>query len=235
MAAEICEIAAAGERSDPRAGYGASASPARARSHAAHELVERTLVRKWWAGRLRPVTPSRGGAASLEEALGAWGRPTDRTEHFMQLRHHGLPPVHVAWSVRLDGSGFVFGAACRPSVGDAAKAALRELRQMVFGLGIAARRARNGRPLPKADLARLRRARKLDPRHRALLDPAHSDAEATNAPLTDDAEDIVARFGAAGLAITIADITPIGSSMHVFEAAAVAAGPLAEDDPYFAE
>lgn len=131
---------------------------ARVEERAGLELIERWVARRWWSGALPPFEPDPATAGAFSEAQARWPRLAPRRTKLVLLAKEDMPPVGVAWSAETGERGLCFGVACRRSGLEAARAALRELYQMEFGLDVARHRAAHGAPLTGTDRAVLERA-----------------------------------------------------------------------------
>ena len=131
---------------------------ARVEERARLELIERWVAGRWWSGALPPFEPEPVTARAFVEAQARWPRLAPRRTELVLLAHGDMPPVAVAWSAETVERGLCFGLACRMSGPEAARAALRELYQMEFGLDVARHRAAHGTALTGTDRVVLERA-----------------------------------------------------------------------------
>lgn len=161
--AEIVALVAGPETRMTKGGeFGVAAGPGRDLSlaRAVLETVERVSVRLWWAGRGGALASAEVGAA-LADAAKTWKRGAGRSWRAVDISLCGLPPVFVVVSAAADGRELCFGAACRTSRVRAARAALKELCQMEFGLELAQRRRDRGLTLAPGEAALLERAKAM--------------------------------------------------------------------------
>lgn len=165
--AELCERQALAQRRDsalpPGAVMGSAAGPDRAfaRHHALLEAVERHAAARWWAGRTLPRPPPPAARAALARTMQRHTRRRGRGTKLIDITGAEGVPVLVAWSTAEAGRDLCFGLAARPTAVAAAEAALIEVFQMEFALGLARRRVAAGLALPAGDGRLLRRADSL--------------------------------------------------------------------------
>lgn len=229
--AEIAERLALAGRSagGDRAPLGlkaAAAGPTRAfaEDRALLELVERHAARLWWSGGTAPLAPDPRARARFERCRRRHGRRDGRRARLIAIADRPAP-VLVAWSCARDGRALAFGLACRPDPAEAAEAALMELWQMEFGLGLARRRAARGLALPPGEARMLARAAALDRlRLRSLLVPRRPSRPRPR-PLT--ARPTPAGLARYGLRIRLRPVSgPDGTGFAISEAVLVG-GPRA--------
>lgn len=127
------------------------------------ELVERDAAALWWiGGRRARLLAAEQLAAAGADALLSTLRQGGSARHtwFLDLTTDLQVPCVAALSVDRAGTGLAIGLAARPSVADAAKAALLELCQMELAGVLASHKEREGgsEALSDADRRHLRRA-----------------------------------------------------------------------------
>jgi hypothetical protein len=126
------------------------------------EGVERFLCRFWWSGHLPAAKPCDEAERSGAHWLAAWRGSRSRETALLTLAGPDLPQVLVAVSWSQAGRDLCFGMAARPTPSAAARAAVRELLQMEFGLAVTRYRAAHGIVLSEREAAALDRAAELE-------------------------------------------------------------------------
>lgn len=119
-------------------GCGAGPGPLQAALHGVLELIERDAVCLWWRGGVRArVLPPNPGSAALAQLRGA---AAARHTWLLDITSDIGVPVVAAASCDDDGFGLCVGHAARPSVAEAADAALMEMAQMELAYQLAERK-----------------------------------------------------------------------------------------------
>lgn len=129
-----------------------------AEERAVLEAIERLAGRLWWSGRLASSAPSLSVRFTARTWLGRWQRRTPRQTEILELPLTRCARVAVAVSSGGDGRDICIGLAARRTGAAAARAAIKELLQMEFGLQVIRYRARHGITLSGREKAVLERA-----------------------------------------------------------------------------
>ena len=142
-------------------GVAAGTTPDMALSNAILEAVERHSSLTWWFGGMPGNVPSQAAQAGFESLLVDWVRDTDRRSGLLDITTSCGIPGFVAWSCEEDGRGLCFGTACRLDELKAVRAAVRELLQMEFGLGLVRYKRKHGATLTRKERMILARTKRL--------------------------------------------------------------------------
>ena len=172
---------------------GSAAGPSRdaAALHGLLELIERDATSLWWRGGQLPrsIPPQHEACAVAEDVLRQLrlGATTQRRTWLLDITTDIGVPCVTAVSCRVDGSGFAFGLAARPTLQAAARSAIVEMCQLELADAVvAAKRSERGdEALNAQDRIHLRRAA-IDTDQCNLLQPvdeyaAHLPFHATEA------------------------------------------------------
>lgn len=147
----------AGSRVSAR-GSASGATAHSAEERAVLEAIERLAGRLWWSGRLVSSAPGRSVRFAARNWLGRWQRRNPRQTEILELPLTRYARVAVAVSSGRDGRDICIGLAARRAGAAAARAAVKELLQMEFGLQVIRYRARHGITLFEREKAVLERA-----------------------------------------------------------------------------
>lgn len=129
-----------------------------AEERAVLEAIERLAGRLWWSGRLASSAPSPSVRVAARNRLGRWQRRTPRQTEILELPLTRYARIAVAVSSGGDGRDICIGLAARRAGAAAARAAVKELLQMEFGLQVIRYRNRHGITLSGREEAVLERA-----------------------------------------------------------------------------
>ncbi len=191
-------------------GCGAGRERLDATLHGLLELIERDAVALWWRGGRRPrLVPSGIGAERL--ALLRQGPSQRRTWLLDVTSDLGVPTV-VAASCQDDGFGFCCGHAARPTMAQAADAAMMELAQLELACRLAStkRTVRGDTALNDTDRRHIRRFTQIAVPSTLALHPTAPPAPPDDLPV-DDLFALLAslrqRLAKAGLAPCAVDLT----------------------------
>ncbi len=156
-------------------GSAAGSSWERAALHGLLELIERDAASLWWRGgrRGRAIPPEHDAyTKTLLHQLRAGASAPRRTWLLDITTDIGLPSI-VAVSCRLDGFGFAFGLAARPTLAAAIRSATLELCQLELAYAVVeAKRSERGQAgLNAKDHIHLQRASAINADRCMLLQP----------------------------------------------------------------
>lgn len=185
------------------------------------EWVERDAAALWWhAGRpARLVALETLEEAGLLAMIAATrqGCATRRTWMLDITSDLGVPCIACV-SVMADGRGFAHGAAARPTLAAAARAAFVELCQMEVAWHLMAlKRAAGRQPSSPADLRHQTRFDTIDVGALSMLTPRRPPALPATAAAACDLADLVRRLTAAGHAPLAVDLSEPAIGLPVFK------------------
>lgn len=145
----------------PILGSAAGVDKTQVHRRARHEAIERRFARAWWRGEWPAKTPAKGTKIAFDNMAAHWRHPDAPTVHLISISPCHGPDVCVAWSCDAEQRSLCFGMAARADGPSAATAALKEVTQMEFGLGIIRYRQQSGIQLTRLERIKLARARRL--------------------------------------------------------------------------
>ncbi|MEM7544678.1 MAG: YcaO-like family protein [Pseudomonadota bacterium] len=197
--------------------------------NAIEELIERWLVGRWWQGAIPAQTPDPLLLRRFDQCSRDWSCTDRRQRGLAALTASALPTVMVAWSCNHEHRAIAFGAACRIDPSAATRAALRELCQMEFSLGLILTKAARGERLTKRETASVNRAQNL------ILDdvtlPSRGTGQSAPHGIGDGtmcgSDDLLDGLKAAGLAADVASARSARADRHV-----AIARPVAKQIPF---
>jgi ribosomal protein S12 methylthiotransferase accessory factor len=195
------------------------------------EWVERDACAHWWFG---VRAPRHIALETLDEAglpdlvRGLRGGRRERSSWFLDITSEWDIPCVAAVSFDADGKGFVHGAAARPSLGAAARAAYLEMCQMEVAWHLIATKIAAGRQdsLSPADRRHLARFGAVVADDWPIVRPSGAPARRPGPERPIDLDAVVQRLSAGGLTCLAADLSVAEIAIPVVKTVVTGLQPL---------